>query len=119
MNAFIASVEPAHATPTNVTRPSYSFRASSTEGASALHEPQPGAQNHRTVGPVMSGNTSTSKDRLGTGDSWVAAPDVTDDAWVTSGAGAATTSLVEESAPHPTAVITRAETITISRMPRP
>jgi len=66
----MASVDPAQATPRNVTSPSYFCRAASTEGASALQEPQPGAQNHRTVGPVSSGRESTSRaaGAGGTGD---------------------------------------------------
>jgi len=62
MKPIIDSVEPAQATPTKATRPSYLARASSTEGASRLHEPQPGAQNHRTVGPEISGSSDTSSD---------------------------------------------------------
>jgi len=41
---------PAHATPTTVTEFSNFLRVSSTEGASALQVPQPGAQNHNTTG---------------------------------------------------------------------
>ena len=41
---------PAHATPTTVTESANFFRASSTEGASELQVPQPGAQNHNTTG---------------------------------------------------------------------
>ena len=41
---------PAHATPTTVTTSANFFRASSTEGASELQVPQPGAQNHNTTG---------------------------------------------------------------------
>ncbi len=41
---------PAHATPTTVTKSANFFCASSTEGASELQVPQPGAQNHITTG---------------------------------------------------------------------
>jgi hypothetical protein len=41
---------PAHATPTTETESANFLCASSTEGASALQVPQPGAQNHNTTG---------------------------------------------------------------------
>jgi len=41
---------PAHATPTTVTESANFFHVSSTEEASALQVPQPGAQNHNTTG---------------------------------------------------------------------
>ena len=50
MNDWYDDWSPAHATPTMVTDSANFFRASSTEGASELHVPQPGAQNHNTTG---------------------------------------------------------------------
>jgi hypothetical protein len=41
---------PCHATPTTVTLPANFFATASTEGASALHVPQVGAQNQNAVG---------------------------------------------------------------------
>jgi len=41
---------PAQATPTTVTESVNFFRTASTEGASELQVPQPGAQNHNTTG---------------------------------------------------------------------
>jgi hypothetical protein len=43
-------LSPAHATPTTLTDSANSLWTSSTEGASALQVPQPGAQNHKTTG---------------------------------------------------------------------
>ncbi len=50
---------PAHATPTTVTESANFLCASSTEGASALQVPQPGAQNHYTTGFCASASDST------------------------------------------------------------
>ena len=59
------SVEPFHATPRNDTESPYLLAASSTEGASLLQVPQPGAQNQRTIGPSVSSKTLESTNRLG------------------------------------------------------
>ena len=108
MKSFIDSVEPAQATPMKVTSPSYFCRASSTEGASALHELQPGAQNHRTVGPVMSGRESTSNTTFSFGADGSTTGDTDGDAGVDAGTEVTTiasTSLEDESFPQATKTI--------------
>lgn len=50
---------PDHATPTMVTESEKFLRVSSTEEASLLQAPQPGAQNHNTTGFCESASDNT------------------------------------------------------------
>jgi hypothetical protein len=123
MKAFMASVDPAHATPRNVTSPSYFCRAASTEGASALHEPQPGAQNHRTVGPVSSGRESTSRAAGAGGAEEIGDDGTADDTGVddTGVDDTASTDVVAASPPHAalTGRATRAKAVNRRRTSSP
>jgi len=61
-------LSPAHATPTTLTDSANSLWTSSTEGASALQVPQPGAQNHNTTGLSASAFDNTNDPPHTTGD---------------------------------------------------
>jgi len=61
-------LSPAHATPTTLTVSANSLLTSSTEGASALQVPQPGAQNHNTTGLSASAFDNTNDPPPTTGD---------------------------------------------------
>ena len=62
------ALSPAHATPTTLTESANSLWTSSTEGASALQVPQPGAQNHITTGFSASAFDNTNEPPPTTGD---------------------------------------------------
>ena len=78
------------------------FRASSTEGASALHVPQPGAQNHNTTGFCARAFDKTNVSPLTVFATKLLMFELCPDSTPCEGTAAVTTTelVEEESAPH-------------------
>ena len=84
------------------------FRASSTEGASELHVPQPGAQNHNTTGFCASAFDNTNVSPLTVFATKLSTLEPGSDSTPCEGVAAVTTTelVEEESAPHADSAIT-------------
>ena len=84
------------------------FRASSTEGASELHVPQPGAQNHNTTGFCASAFDNTNVSPLTVFATKLSGFELGSDSTPCEGVAVVTTTelVEEESAPHADSAIT-------------